>query len=211
VRDLASGYQLAWLPIADVTVATTRAALAHLFELHGTPLVLKMDNGSAFRAEALQSFLREKEVIELYSPPHRPSYNGSIEATIGSLKTRTEQQAAWAGHPGRWHSTDLAAALDKANQSQPRRLQGSTPADAWTERTAITAVERACFELAVERERLTARYELEVTDRKELDHWQGAIIDRLAISRALVGRGYLVFRRRTIPLTINNAKMANIR
>ena len=100
VRNLASGYQLAWLPLAEATAEATQAALAHLFAVHGAPLVLKMDNGSAFRAEALKEFLREKSVIELYSPPHQPSYNGSIEATIGSLKKRTDQQAAWAGHPG---------------------------------------------------------------------------------------------------------------
>ena len=78
-------------------------------------------------------------------------------------------------------------------------------------RTRITGVERAYFELAVERERMTARSELYIARAEELDHWQGAAVDRVALSRALVGRGYLVFRRRTIPLTINKAKVANIR
>jgi transposase InsO family protein len=211
VRDLASGYQLAWLPIAETTAEATQDALAHLFAVHGAPLVLKMDNGSAFRAEALQDFLRKKSVIELYSPPHRPSYNGSIEAAIGSLKRRTEQQASGAGHPGVWTNADLATALEKANQSQPRRLHGGTPAEAWDARSAIRGVEHACFALAVERERLTARCELKIAHTEELDHWLGAVVDRLAISRALVGRGYLLFRRRCIPLTINNAKVANIR
>jgi transposase InsO family protein len=211
VRDLASGYQLAWLPIKNPTEETTQAALAHLFAVYGAPLVLKMDNGSAFRADAFKDFLREKKVIELYSPPHRPSYNGSIEAAIGSLKTRTEQRAAEAGHPGRWQSADLAAALIQANQSQPRRLHGGVPADVWDQRTSISGVERACFALAVERERMAARCELKLADTEELDHWLGAVVDRLAISRALVGRGYLLFRRRRIPLIINNAKVANIR
>ena len=211
VRDLASGYQLAWLPLAEATAETTQNALAHLFDRQGAPLVLKMDNASAFRAEALKDFLREKSVIELYSPPHCPSYNGSIEAAIGSLKTRTEQQAARAGHPGRWSSADLAVALEDANWHHPRRLEGLTPAEAWAARKRITSMERVCFELAVETERLTARRQLQMTHSQELDHWQGAVVDRLAISRALVGRGYLLFRRRCIPLTINNAKVANIR
>ena len=150
VRDLASGYQLAWQPIAEATAETTQAALAHLFAVHGAPLVLKMDNGSAFRAEALKEFLREKSVIELYSPPHRPSYNGSIEAAIGSLKRRTEQQAVWAGHPGRWSSAELAAALEDANRHHQRRLDGLTPAEPWAARTRITNMERICFELTVE-------------------------------------------------------------
>ena len=211
VRDLASGYQLAWLPLAEATAETTQEALTHLFAEHGAPLVLKMDNGSAFRAEALNDFLREKSVIELYSPPHRPSYNGSIEAAIGWMKRRTEQQAVGAGHPGRWSSAELAVALEDANQHHPRQRDGLTPAEAWAARTRITNMERVCFELAVETERLTARRELHITHSQELDHWQGAVVDRLAISRALVGRGYLLFRRRTIPLTINNAKVANIR
>jgi transposase InsO family protein len=211
VRDLASGCQLAWLPLAEMTERATQLALAHLFAVHGTPLVLKMDNGSAFRARSLQEFLAGLGVICLYSPPHCPGYNGTIEASIGSLKTWTEQHAAWAGHPGRWTTNDLAAALERANQNHPRRLHGRTPAEVWAERTKISPAERAGFELAVARERLTARSELHLAQDKELDHWQGAAMDRVAISRALVGRGYLLFRRRSIPLTINHHKVANNR
>jgi hypothetical protein len=127
------------------------------------------------------------------------------------LKTHTEKQATGAGHPGVWTNADLATALEKANQSQPRRLHSGTPAEAWDARSAISGVEYACFALAVERERLTARCELKIAHTEELDHWLGAVVDRLAISRALVGHGYLLFRRRCIPLTINNAKAANIR
>jgi hypothetical protein len=100
------------------------------------------------------------------------------------LKTRTEQQAAEAGHSARWQSADLAAALVQANQNQPRRLHGGTPADAWDERTSITGVERACFALAVEKERMAARCELKLTDTEELDHWQGAGVNRLALNQA---------------------------
>jgi transposase InsO family protein len=211
VRDLASGYQLAWLPVAQPTKEAAQSALAHLFAVHGMPLALKLDNGSAFRADALKDFLEEKNVIGLYSPPHCPSYNGAIEAAIGSLKTRTEEHAARAGHPAIWSSIDLAAALQQANQQHPRRLRGLTPVEAWAARTKITLVERVCFDLAVDRERMTVRSEWNIEQEDELDHWQGAAVDRIAISRALVGRGYLLFRRRCIPLTINNAKVANIR
>jgi transposase InsO family protein len=57
VRDLASGYQLAWLAVPDEAAVTAAAALAALFREHGPPLVLKSDNGSAFRAEALGALL----------------------------------------------------------------------------------------------------------------------------------------------------------
>ena len=93
VRDLASGQQLLWLPAADPTAAVTADALTSLFATYGAPLVLKSDNGSAFIAEATQQLLNEFGVEKLFSPPGVPRYNGSIEAGIGSLKTRTE-------HPG---------------------------------------------------------------------------------------------------------------
>jgi transposase InsO family protein len=49
VRDLASGYVLAWLPVTAAAAARTRAVLAQLFAQYGPPLLLKLDNGSAFR------------------------------------------------------------------------------------------------------------------------------------------------------------------
>ena len=50
VRDLASGLVLLWLAVADATARSTVAALEMLFFVHGAPLVLKSDNGSAFIA-----------------------------------------------------------------------------------------------------------------------------------------------------------------
>ena len=41
VRDLASGRQLLWLPVADATAAMVAEALTILFVEHGAPLVLK--------------------------------------------------------------------------------------------------------------------------------------------------------------------------
>ena len=67
-------------------------------------------------------------------------------------------------------------------------------------------MERVCFELAVETERPTAASrQLQMTHSQELDHWQGAVVDRLNISHALVGRGYLLFLSRHT-LTIRTQK-----
>jgi transposase InsO family protein len=55
VRDLASGQQLLWLPVAQATAQETMQALAGLFVVWGAPLVLKSDNGSPFIAEATQA------------------------------------------------------------------------------------------------------------------------------------------------------------
>src|SRR5207253_1281188 len=102
VRDLASGYQLCWLPVTAAASAITCAALARLFAAHGMPLVLKADNGPPFRADQTKRFLQQAGVHFLFSPPHWPGYNGAIEAAIGSLKTRTERHAADHDHAGRW-------------------------------------------------------------------------------------------------------------
>lgn len=98
VRDLSSGLQLSWQPVADVTTETAVAELQLLFLIHGAPLVLKSDNGSAFRAGGLKRLLGRWQVWPLYSPPGKPGYNGAIEASIGALKKRTAYQAERAGH-----------------------------------------------------------------------------------------------------------------
>jgi transposase InsO family protein len=100
VRDLASGCMLAWQALPNLTEEVTREALTRLFALHGAPLVLKIDNGSAFRADEFKQFLENSGVIPLYSPPSCPGYNGAIEAAIGSLKKRTEDQAHAHGRSG---------------------------------------------------------------------------------------------------------------
>jgi transposase InsO family protein len=170
VRDLASGCMLAWQPVPALTEEVTREALARLFAVHGAPLVLKMDNGSAFRADAFKEFLETSGVIQLCSPPSCPGYNGAIEAAIGSLKNRTEEQAHAQGRSGRWALADLVAAQIAANASHPRRLNDRTPASVWESRRPVAMVERVVFALAVERQRFQARVELGISREEPLDH-----------------------------------------
>ena len=59
VRDLASHQQLLWLPVEHEDAATVIDALDDLFVAHGAPLVLKCDNGPAFRAKATKGLLRK--------------------------------------------------------------------------------------------------------------------------------------------------------
>jgi transposase InsO family protein len=128
VRDLASGQQLAWTPMPDLGAAGVEKVLSGLFALHGAPLVLKMDNGSAFLAELTWRLLHAHRVLPLFSPPYTPRYNGAIEAGIGSLKTRTETHAAHLGLPGFWSADDVAAARLEANATaRPRGPRGPTP------------------------------------------------------------------------------------
>lgn len=209
VRDLASGCQLAWLPLAEASAAQTQAVLTQLFAAHGAPLVLKSDNGPPFRADDTKAFLDRAGVFGLFSPPACPAYNGSIEAAIGAAKKRTEAQAARQGHSGIWTSADVEAARRQANASHPERLNGRTPAEAWDRRSPIGIAERFQFAMAVECQRELAQPELGFALDGSLDHWQQGKVDRKAIERALVEHDYLLFTRRRIPLIIKGGKVTS--
>ena len=90
VRDLASGFTLLALPCMGEDSDTVLTGLQSLFELHGAPLVIKSDNGSAFAESRVQALLAEKNMLQLFSPPYYPRYKGSCERGIGELKNRTK-------------------------------------------------------------------------------------------------------------------------
>jgi transposase InsO family protein len=202
VRDLASGYQLAWLPLKEGTAEAVRRVLAYLFARHGTPLVVKCDNGPPFRAEEMKAWLATAGALPLYSPPYYPEYNGAVEAGIGSLKRRTELQAARHGRIDNWTWDDIEAACQEANE-RPAVLS-------WTSRTPISNCERVHFDLTAERERILERTQQQYALEDHLDHWCSSEVDRKAIARALVEHGYLLYSRRRIPLTIKPRKVTNI-
>jgi transposase InsO family protein len=209
VRDLASGYQLLWWPVLDMTAAVTIEALTLLFTIHGTPpLVLKSDNGSAFIAGETLQLLRTWRVQVLFSPPQTPSYNGAIEAGNGSLKTRTQDLAEAAGRSGQWTSADLEAARFQANASRPRRLKGRSPEEAWTLRSPLTAMDRQRFQATVDQERCQTRAQKGILPSSALKRHQQAAVDRVALPRALVAHDYLSFTRRRIPSPIPRQKAA---
>jgi hypothetical protein len=201
VRDLASGYILAWLPLPEMTATVLVAVLRQLFARHGPPLVMKSDNGSAFRSAQTKSLLEQAGVIPLYSPPHWPVYNGAIEAGIASLKTRTDRHAAHQAGGAAWTSDDLAAAVHEANTQA--RYHERKPIDAWNDRTPIRPSERALFCLTVERQRFLERSAWRIDVHQPLHHWRQSAIDRVAVRRALVEHGYLLFLRRRIPLHVS--------
>ena len=207
VRDLATGRQLLWQPVRAATAAAAAEAVAGLLVVLGPPLVLKSDNGSAFGAPAVADLLHDFGVLSLFSPPHTPSYNGSIEAGIGSLKARTEAHAARHGRPGGWTWDDVAAARLEANATaRPRGPTGPTPDQAWAARASIPAGERVSFGRLVEDHRWTVRRELELPPTGPLPVLTGRAVDRVAIRRALVDRGVLLFLRRSIPQRIAGRK-----
>jgi len=211
VRDLASGQQLLWLPLAAATAAAVARTLAGLFVVHGAPLVLKSDNGSAFAAEAVAALLAQAGVVPLFSPPYWPRYNGAIEAGIGSLKTRTEQAAARAGHPGQWSSDDVATAQAEANATaRPHGPTGAPPEQAWQARQPLGAADRRLFQEAVAQARQAI--DAQASSSKEGPPTVTAEREwgRRAVRRALEASGYLRYTRRRIPPTIPRSSAARI-
>ncbi len=85
VRDPASHRQLLWLPVLREDAATVVDALDDLFAAHGAPLVLKCDNGPAFRAQATKELARDRSIFTLYSRPYCARYNGAYERANRTL------------------------------------------------------------------------------------------------------------------------------
>ena len=209
VRDLASGLQLLWQPVAALTAEALLAELPLLFALHGAPWILKTDNGSAFIAEVVRWYLQHAGVHQLFSPPLSPAYNGSIEASIGSMKKRTQRHSELAGHDGIWTSSDLDRARIEANTTaRPRRLHGLTPQQVWDARPPLDAEEHARFDATVAQLQIEARIERGLFIDEPLTRAEQAAVDRVAFSRALVAHDLLLFRRRSIPPQITRPKVA---
>jgi transposase InsO family protein len=203
VRDLASGCQLAWLPVLDETAETTIDALQWLFLEHGPPLVLKSDNGSGFIADATRRLLDRWQVRPLFSPPYLPEYNGSIEAGNGALKTRTHEEAARQGRSGHWTADDTEAARRMANElTYPDGPLGLTRHESFCSAPPETLETRAAFGRTVEHEQIQERLKQGDPLDTNLGHAAQAQIDRVAIGRALVEHGHLTFTRRSITPSI---------
>ena len=219
VRDLASGKQLLSLPVPSRELRHVTAALQVLFVQFGAPLVLKSDNEfnatyvprvpdpdvQSARA-ALQALFDQYRVLALLSPCYFPRYNGSIEAGIGSFKTRAHLEAARHGHPLEWNCDDVESARLQANEeARPWGLYQDSPDAAWNMRDKLQPLEQTAFRQTVE------LYEQELRQEKQQDLLEGlplgprdlASVRRAALCRALVKHGFLSFRRRRFTLPFN--------
>ncbi|MFH1724745.1 MAG: DDE-type integrase/transposase/recombinase [Elusimicrobiota bacterium] len=219
VRDLASGKQLLALPVPRESGWATARALESLFFQHGAPLVLKSDNGSTLTARIVQELLADYQVLPLLSPPEFPQFNGACEAGIGSLKTRAHHLAARNARPAQWTCDDVEGARLMANETaRPKGHHGPTPDQMWAARQTILADERDVFRYTMETH-LEAR-ETETRQRAKDEPCspttssdnvrERAASVRSAIRHALEAHGYLVTRRRRIPLPVKSRKSAEI-
>ncbi len=195
VRDLGSGKQLAALPVPEESGIETALLLESLFARYGPPLVIKSDNGSSLVAAAVKKVLKHFGVIFLLSPPYYPQYNGACEAGHGAIKVRAHHLAARAGRPGQWSCDDVEAARLGVNElSRPKGFGGPSPNVLWDEKKELSDRDRGLFRKLVADKLRQMRSN---DDEKMLGL---AKQKRLSVSRALVKLGYLLVRRRRIPL-----------
>jgi transposase InsO family protein len=172
---------------------------------------LKSDNGSAFGATPVQELCAQFGVENLFSPPGMPRYNGSIEAGISSLTSRTEQAAARRGCPGDWtYDATVAARLEANATARPRGLAGPCPDELWVTRKPITAAERSAFAQTVHWTRTALELALESPPLNPKTEMEERVLNRQAIARALVEHGYLRYTRRRIYPPIRKRKAAGI-
>lgn len=144
VRDLASHYHLAVLPVIRPTAAAVIGLLRAICANVEAPLVLKVDNGAAFVSGPVVDWAAAMGTQLLHSPPCCPRYNGAIEASIGAIATRAHHAAVANGHPGMWACEDVELARRSAN-AIVRRPSGRTAEASWRRASRITADERRRF------------------------------------------------------------------
>jgi hypothetical protein len=197
VRDLASGRVLTALPTRSTDHAPVVEELRRLFELWGAPLVLKSDNGSGLVAKEVRDLLDQWAVTALRSPPLTPTFNGAVEAGMGSLKAWIAEIAAQHGRTRRWTRDDLEAALCAQRAFGAPRGATASPDETWRARKPITRTERESFLAALATARTAARDASRVADCGDplRESCMEPIIERRAVRTVLTDLEYLVIRR----------------
>jgi hypothetical protein len=166
VVEMHSRTTLCLRSVAGERAAAVEQVLADLIAQHGAPLVLKLDNGSAFTARRLRHFCWQHGITLLHSPIRQPRYNGTCEVSGRWAKRRA--MAAWRarGGVGPLTQADLDAAvtfvgdmlrIDDAQREQFRGVVAEQLAIAAAERGLVIArvsrdhVRRSLVRVAVQR------------------------------------------------------------
>ena len=143
VAELHSRQTLCLRPVTGECVAEAERVLLELFDQHGTPLVLKLDNGSGFIAARLGAVCCERGVTLLHSPPRQPRWNGTCEVSVRWAKRRVETAWLARGGEGGYVAADLEAAttfvgpMARVDEGVRERFLGLVD-----EQLAIAAAER---------------------------------------------------------------------
>lgn len=111
VVELHSRKTLCLQSVPGERAAAAMSVLEDLIQKHGAPLVLKLDNGSAFIARCFAKFCRRHGITLMHSPVRRPSWNGTCEVSGRWAKNRATAAAARRGESGALCQADLDAAV----------------------------------------------------------------------------------------------------
>lgn len=111
VVEMHSHKTLALQSVAGENAEEAERVLADLIAQHGAPLVLKLDNGSAFISERLAEFCRRHGITLMHSPIRRPRWNGTCEVSARWAKHRAMAAALHRGVPERLRQDDLDSAV----------------------------------------------------------------------------------------------------
>lgn len=208
VHDLASGCVLWARPCRRKDAAAVAEALSALIERHGAPLVYRVDNGKALRADPVRAILVAHGVTLLRTPNRTPTYNGSCESSLGWHKRRLCDVAERDGGIGAWGPAEFEILRTRANDvRRPWGSGGPSPAERFAAHAPITAEQRAGFLAAVD-----ARRRDERTRRDPLcEGRHRAAIERAAIRRALVDLGHLDIQPRPVSPAIQPLECAGNR
>jgi hypothetical protein len=193
VRDLASGYSIAWSALPSGSAEEVTRAVGRILQRVGAPLVLKSDNGSCFTGVHFRTLLARHGIVHLRSPRAWPQYNGACEAGIGLLRVLTDSVAAGHGRTHRWTLEDLEEARERANTLPRYRGLSLVPASKeWKTRRRVTAPGRRRLRRAIERHHSLQRRR----DPKYCRH--RARLRRRVIQDALMELGFLEVRCRWV-------------
>ena len=141
-----------------------------------------------------------------------PWYNGVAEAGIGNFKARASYQAIRCGRPGEWTCEDVEAARIISNHLPRARTREPLSAQQlWHARVPLSSSERQESARAINTSRLRAFDHYGLSPEAELTARQNDNVNRFAVSRALVARGYLSFTRRRITPPFKSIFCDNIR
>ena len=110
VVELHSKKTLALESVSGERAVEVERVLAALIEKHGAPLVLKLDNGSAFISLRIAVFCALRGITLMHSPPRRPAFNGTCEVS-GRWAKRRAQAAANLRADGTLTQADLDRAV----------------------------------------------------------------------------------------------------
>lgn len=142
--------------------------LQELVLQHGAPLVLKLDNGSAFASAALEEWCDMHGITLLHSPVRLPSYNGTCEVS-GRWGKQRAYRAARARGAEQLEQQDLDHAV--TFRGVMNRISGDV---------------RARFQAVVAEQLAVVRSERGLADGQLLRDDVRRSLARVAVRRALV-------------------------